>query len=297
MRNFKLKLGLNEVFEITRINFEKQTLKKSPYRKKMKNNETGYFAVCPACNNPIQLIGLYSSMEHTDHPYGKHYTRSIEGLAEYNAQAYYVCPYASHSYHINPDKRKNKMTQYEKGLYYSLRENFDLCIYVLKKVTGIYISDRTAIQLLQNYLAAEGYMYYWATEYNLPWMLLYFGGEIKIYKRALEHNSPIWEHYMHRRDVVLNQAAMKDYDILIPKDEYIDDVITAILHERKVVDDEVEETLCMVISASKGKAEKKWEHILKINECRFPALVNNAKFRNKPLLEFAYQAMPDLDEI
>ena len=46
------------------------------------------FAICPQCDNPIQIVGLYKKLKNTDKPYGKHYTRSVNGLADYNQQAY-----------------------------------------------------------------------------------------------------------------------------------------------------------------------------------------------------------------
>ena len=58
-------------------NFEQLTRKRKPYHEVGKDGIPRDFGVCPACNNPIQLIGLYKKLENTDHPYGKHYNRSL----------------------------------------------------------------------------------------------------------------------------------------------------------------------------------------------------------------------------
>lgn len=50
MRKFKLRTGVSNPYEIN---------------------------VDSACDNPIQLIGLYKRLENTDRPYGKHYNRSL----------------------------------------------------------------------------------------------------------------------------------------------------------------------------------------------------------------------------
>lgn len=66
MRKFKLCTGVNTPYEIN---------------------------VEPACDNSIQLIGLYKKLENTDRPYGKHYNRSLS-FAPYNETAYRFCPFA-----------------------------------------------------------------------------------------------------------------------------------------------------------------------------------------------------------
>ena len=71
MRKFKLHTGVSNPYEINVENFEKLTLKQEPYHKVGKDGVPRDFGVCPACDNPIQLIGLYKKLENTDRPYGK----------------------------------------------------------------------------------------------------------------------------------------------------------------------------------------------------------------------------------
>ena len=80
MRKFKLRTGVSNPYEINAENFEKLTLKQEPYHKVGKDGVPRDFGVCPACDNPIQLIGLYKKLENTDRPYGKHYSRSLSLL-------------------------------------------------------------------------------------------------------------------------------------------------------------------------------------------------------------------------
>ena len=65
MRKFKLRTGVSNPYEINVENFEKLTLKQEPYHKVGKDGVPRDFGVCPACDNPIQLIGLYKKLENS----------------------------------------------------------------------------------------------------------------------------------------------------------------------------------------------------------------------------------------
>ena len=131
------------------------------------------FTVCPACDDPIQILGIYKKLENTDKPYGKHYNHSI-AIAAHNETMYRLRPYDGHYYNVTRDSRKEEVTEYERTVYHSARENFDLAMYILEQDIGIYIAENIARQMLQEYVASEAHMYYWATLYNIPWMFLYF---------------------------------------------------------------------------------------------------------------------------
>ena len=146
MRKFKLRTGVSNPYEIN---------------------------VDSACDNPIQLIGLYKRLENTDRPYGKHYNRSLS-FAPYNETAYCFCPYSSNSREVIKESWKKELTDYERNIYNVVREYFDLAVYIIQQKTGIYVGERIARRILEDYLLVEGHMYYWATLYNIPWMLLYF---------------------------------------------------------------------------------------------------------------------------
>ena len=60
MDTFKLKVGLHPSYKITTKNFEDKTGNKYPYVQDQGKNKSRY-AVCPACDNPIQIVGLYKN--------------------------------------------------------------------------------------------------------------------------------------------------------------------------------------------------------------------------------------------
>ncbi len=106
MHRFKLKQGNEKSYEITKENFEQMTGRRKPYVETGADGITRYFGICPACDNPIQLIGLYKKLKHTDNPYGKHYNKDA-AIAIHNEWAYQFCPYASHIYN-NAEKLLKK---------------------------------------------------------------------------------------------------------------------------------------------------------------------------------------------
>ena len=108
MKIFKLKVGSSKIYELNKNIFELQTKQKKPYYTFNNSNEQIQYAVCPACDNPIQIIGLYKKLKNTDKPYGRHCIHSVARLAEYNQQAYDFCPYSKKSFNVNPQSRKGK---------------------------------------------------------------------------------------------------------------------------------------------------------------------------------------------
>ena len=114
MRFFKLHQGFNRVFPIEKEAFERATFQKKPYYNFNASGQQVQFAVCPHCDNPIEIIGLYKKIRNTPNPYGKHYPSSIPNLATYNQQAYEYCPFAKKQLPITPKSRKPFASEFEK---------------------------------------------------------------------------------------------------------------------------------------------------------------------------------------
>lgn len=177
MKIFKLHTGNEEARNLTRDNYKEAMLElpreeRGDYSEPTVNGRR-YFAVCPACDNPTQIIGLYTKSDNVKLPYAKHYNRDLK-IAKHNEQAYQFCPFASHSYAVDKKSRKKNFGDFEKNIYVLLRENFDLAVYIAKKASGIYFTRNQVKRMASEYYMAEGYMYYHATNYNIPWMLLCF---------------------------------------------------------------------------------------------------------------------------
>lgn len=299
MRRFKLKPGLTETYEITKENFEVLTNGRKIFREKGKDGKTREFGICPACDNPIQLIGLYKKLENTDRPYGKHYGHDI-ALAKHNEKTYQFCPYASRKWAVSKESLKEEVTDFEKGIYYAVRDNFDYAIYLAETVTGLKISPAYARQMLEYYLGVPGFIYYHATYYNIPWMLLYFMPAVTVHYKLVKKDSPIYNLFKKCKYIKLLETKYASYYRVEKKDLKKDLEFATLLHRRKVVDDEVKEYIDIILSTrdEENLPQKIGSCTLEINEYRFPNLVHSKKakaYRSQELLDIAKEMMPDLE--
>lgn len=64
MDRIKFKTDEDKSYIIEKTLFEKKTQKQAPFYQKSErqNHETCQFAICPECNNPVQIIGLYKKL-------------------------------------------------------------------------------------------------------------------------------------------------------------------------------------------------------------------------------------------
>ena len=73
----------------------------APWRR---DGDTGpsYYAVCPLCDNPIQIVGLFRRQEESRarRPYGRHHRGDVPGLCRYDEDAYLHCPYADPNHRV-----------------------------------------------------------------------------------------------------------------------------------------------------------------------------------------------------
>lgn len=95
---FKTKPGISESIPIDEENFTEKTKKQESFYK-TKGNDNIYRAICPICDNPIQIIGLYKKEEECDVKlYGRHHKGDVKGLARYDQTCYENCPYSNPDY-------------------------------------------------------------------------------------------------------------------------------------------------------------------------------------------------------
>lgn len=67
-----------------------------------------YYAVCPLCDNPIQIVGLFRRQEESRarRPYGRHHRGDVPGLCRYDEDAYLHCPYADPNHRTDTRARR-----------------------------------------------------------------------------------------------------------------------------------------------------------------------------------------------
>lgn len=166
---FKERTGIAKVYPITKEVYFRVTGKDRKYCKEDGNGNKSLYAVCPACDNPIQIIGLFkNSAEAGRKPYGRHHKGSIPKLASYHEEDYYDCPYSNPTWR-KPGKYRKPGSPLARMTLNLLKAQFDRVIYILSKDMEVKISLDTARRMLRSYLGDEGWLYRTATPYNLPW--------------------------------------------------------------------------------------------------------------------------------
>ncbi|XRJ98430.1 hypothetical protein ACPBEI_12660 (plasmid) [Latilactobacillus sakei] len=210
MDTFKLTTGISPTYKITKVNFEEKTLKEEPYVKKQVN-KVSYYAVCPECDNPIQIVGLQkNTIESGSNPYGRHNKGDVTDLALYSEIDYLECPFSNPSWTKKPGKRSSKSPLANKMLL-NMRNYYDCAIKLLQEMTGLKISRNLAKQLLENYLLDEGWLYRQATLNNIPWILGESSPAIPLFGQYIYKNSALFHSIQDKcADIVLEPAGFSE---------------------------------------------------------------------------------------
>ncbi|PFT76016.1 hypothetical protein [Bacillus cereus] len=186
MNIFKLKTDSNEIFKLTVHNYEHQTHKKSPYYD-MSGKEGRYYAVCPSCNNPIQIYKLYKDKTEGQGLHARHFGKSIHRLAVYNEERYLACELSNPESFGGENKRKN--TKKSNELLTLIKEYPDVLFNEIRKISGINFSYKKFDTMLKHFMKSEGYYYTAINKFNLPYGFLYMQKSINLYHGYLNKYS------------------------------------------------------------------------------------------------------------
>lgn len=299
MKDFVLRSSLEDPVHIDEKEFERVTRNQYPYKQVYKE-EVHYYATCPDCENPIQLIGLYTS----DRKYGAHTGKDISGLNPFSYENYIYCPRSIKGHHIEKDKRKKIVTQKDINVYNALRDNFDLAIAFAKKHLGYYISDNRAKELLDVYYNSEGWLYPHSTVNNTPFMLCYLQTAFNPYGLLIRKGSDLEKAIRKVDDLKLEPVEGnlgKSYNRLMPDSKkYLPLSMMIYNHQFKEASDgTLKETINIHISKNEKQSSdiRDWDTILdmkvKIPELEFVRFINSKPdYRNIELQKYAHELMP-----
>lgn len=158
------------------------------------NGDEKHLALCPRCNNPVVILGIYKKIKVASH------ARHVKGIdipnvVKFDEYKFEHCPY----HRKKADYVKEYVPETEKPerqkLYQIAKEHFDKAIYLLQKETGIYINFSMAEKLAENYVVERAYNYIDATVYNIPWYLLYsLMGGFPLYHMLIKKNTTVYRH-------------------------------------------------------------------------------------------------------
>lgn len=286
MNVYKLRPGISPVKEIDRLQFEQDTLKQEPWYQ-VCENEVSLYAVCPACNNPIQIVALYRRKANSPQPYGKHVPRSIRGLAEYNHEAYLTCPYANPSI-LKKENLRSEDNCLSLDILSFIRQQFDRVIYIIQEETGIIFSDKLSTDMLKSFLRMHGHRYVGINMCNLPWIFAYMTTAQSLFGRIVKKDCPLMQSLKKRKEIVFSEKNQ----LKSATNMFLEINFAFICHEIANSGTKQQETITFVVSLQ-GKDIYKAK--LVIDPMRFHALVNlppERARRNSKLLHIAEELIP-----
>ena len=173
-----------------------------PHLQSALNGHNSYFAYCPFCLNPIQIVSFSGNIR----PHGKHIgSREVKGF-DWDYERYKFCPYASHKKYIiiNDNDRLENTDENIRFIYSLLRNNFDRVKYVIELTLKMKFSasfwSNSIIQFLNNCAYLSPHL----TERNLPYVFMYYGMQHQnIYSQLIGERSFAYNSLNNYSDISL----------------------------------------------------------------------------------------------
>ncbi|MBU9819890.1 hypothetical protein J1782_08320 [Rahnella sp. BCC 1045] len=299
MNVYKLSVKTQGYYLIEKDSYEQRTARRPPWYKVSDNGEPRYFAICPACNNPVQLIGLYKLPANLHHPYGKHYGKSIPGVGLYDQNAYEWCPYSNKKQNNNDGKPKRSQSMLSQQILSLLVMHFDKVIWLLSHSTGVNIDEALAKSMLLQYRREEGWLYSRATLMNIPWVFAYMTDNQGILFKKMR-DVKLADELVARSPEYLEQTAQHYLVKSKNCQSYIELGVYYTKHQSEVVDDRLHESMDMVFTRKVGYAavEEIYRKSVLFDFNYFNNLVNFSDWKSSPkneqLLQLAQEVLGDL---
>lgn len=191
----------------------------NPGYRQIVHGEMKHLAVCPRCNNPVAILGVYKKIDVS--PHARHAKNvNIPNIAQYDEYQFLHCPY----HRKKADYIKEYVPETEepqrKELYQIAKEHFDKAIYLLQKETGIYITHAMAEALAENYAMVRAYNYIDATIYNIPWYLLYSFRGFPLYHMVVKKDTTLYKCLL-KNGFALKESKIKGHDYIENNEGYL----------------------------------------------------------------------------
>lgn len=213
MNVFALIDSPEEPIPLTEDIYYSRTHRKWPYVQAV-GERLNTYAVCPSCQNPIQLINRTATETRSGSFYARHHKGEVSGVAKYNERAYELCDLANPA---RMDERKRRAPS-QQGKSDEIKEAlinaFDLVVSVLAAATGVKLTDGVLEEMLSDFSRNKGYEYSAINLYNLPYAFAYmteskdlYGCEVSdLIAKAIVDKSEAFEtksfgkcHYIRRK--------------------------------------------------------------------------------------------------
>lgn len=194
MNIFKLRQGDEPFYFISTAVVEQTTEKHYPYYQKNEKGLSIQFAICPACDNPVQFVGLYTNSHiQKELQYARHTRRDLPEIANYVHENYLYCPLHKESLKADKGTRRAGLPEISLNILKAIILKFDKICYFLEKETGMLIGEKLAKKMLENYINDQGYNFIQASRINIPLMFAYFCGTHSMYMRNFQRNKDLMD--------------------------------------------------------------------------------------------------------
>jgi hypothetical protein len=157
------------------------------FRQGQSRDDDRHYAVCPYCDNPVQLKGLYRRQENSTRPHGSHTGGPIDGFPNFSEIDLAFCPYRIKKQSHSKTSRRN-MGPAAKQLIHLAVSEFDRIVLLLRDDFGFPFSSQFAGNMLEQWFDSKGYLYTGAHLRNLPWIIAYFGPTQSLYGQFIDNN-------------------------------------------------------------------------------------------------------------
>lgn len=267
---YKLRPGRGRIERISQEQFEHDTARDKPWYQRNDKGDEVQYAVCPNCDNPIQLIGLYLPVSHQK-PYGRHIAKSIPDLAAYSQEDYDFCSSARPTT-FDRDAHRPGMDERGRDILNMLEEQFDRVIYIISQATGIRISQALAQSWLDTYMAAKGYLYRGANLLNIPWIFAFMTHSTSLYGRRLRE-SPLKQAVEKHPDLILTpEGAIKG-----ARDKFISVNFHFTNHRVRKVGETIQEEMEFLVQLGSDESQKRqvvYREVIAFDPFYFQNLIN-----------------------
>jgi len=277
MKIFKLRVDDTDYFELSKEEFETQTNMMAPWFNHHAERER-HFAVCPACNNSIQVINLYDEVQAL---YAKHNLGSSVG--HQNRMTLQYCPHYSQRPALTAESRRAEEDDVSLEIKECLIEHFDRVVYLIKQTLGLRYPDWRLQDMLNNYLNTRGWLYSGANLINIPWVFLY--------QSRAQNMAGIGILNENIREAITafdDRITFNDYyNLQFPDGKYVMINVSFIHHSQTIIDEELIETIEMKVIGNDNYVI--YSELIQFDLSWFTALMNstNHQYRKPHQIELA----------
>lgn len=157
--------------DLTEDRYNQVTHREYPYVRNGSDGKPKHYALCPECQNPIQLVNRSVPSTESVTLYAKHIKVSLPDLADYDQAAYDDCQLANpHRLDAKTRRKSGKKTNKIKEVF---TKYIDLVVNYAESITGIKFSAPIIDKMISDFCKSKGYEYRAVSEHNIPLAFLY----------------------------------------------------------------------------------------------------------------------------